>query len=98
MRMKALLAAGVVAVGMSVPGVTQAQEVAQVTVDLNLRVGAGTDYGIITTIPSGVAVTVYGCTSGYSWCDVEWDGYRGWVYSRYLAGTVGGEVSAGHHR
>jgi hypothetical protein len=30
-------------------------------------------------------VTVYGCLSGYNWCDVSWSGERGWVSGSYLA-------------
>jgi len=57
---------------------------ARVTVDLNMRAGPGTQYPVITTIPGGRAVDIYGCESGLNWCDVNWRGNRGWVYSDYL--------------
>jgi uncharacterized protein YraI len=61
----------------------QAQE-AEVTIDLNMRAGPGARYPIITTIPEGRSVEVYGCLSDYDWCDVGWRGNRGWVFTDYL--------------
>lgn len=57
---------------------------ASVTVDLNMRAGPGSQYPVITTIPGGRSVDIYGCESGLNWCDVSWRGNRGWVYSDYL--------------
>lgn len=57
---------------------------AQVTADLNMRAGPGTEYPVIRTIPHGGDVDVYGCVRGYTWCDVSWAGRRGWVSARYL--------------
>ena len=33
---------------------------------------------------AGDAVLVYGCTTGYGWCDVRWSGNRGWASGQYL--------------
>ncbi|MDN2580906.1 SH3 domain-containing protein [Aquibium sp. ELW1220] len=57
---------------------------ASVTADLNMRAGPGSQYPVITTIPDGRSVDIYGCESGLNWCDVSWRGNRGWVYSDYL--------------
>lgn len=57
---------------------------ARVTADLNMRAGPGTQYPVITTIPDGRSVDIYGCEGGLNWCDVSWRGNRGWVYSDYL--------------
>ena len=62
---------------------------AEVTADLNMRAGPGTQYPVITTIPDGRDVNIYGCESGLNWCDVSWRGNRGWVYSDYLEYTYG---------
>jgi uncharacterized protein YraI len=70
---------------MLVPGVASAATAAIVTVDLNIRSGPGTGYQAFASIPAGNRVTVYGCASGYNWCDVDWAGYRGWVSGSYLA-------------
>lgn len=57
---------------------------AEVTADLNLRAGPGTEYPVIETIPDGRKVRVYGCEDGYDWCDVGWRNARGWVFTDYL--------------
>lgn len=62
---------------------------AMVTTDLNLRTGPGTGYGRITAMPGGSVVDVRGCTRGYSWCRVNWNGYDGWASSHYLAWRSG---------
>jgi uncharacterized protein YraI len=53
--------------------------------DLNMRVGPGTRYPVIITIPRTGAVEVLGCIEALDWCDVAWGSYRGWVSARYLA-------------
>jgi uncharacterized protein YraI len=57
---------------------------AEVTSDLNMRAGPGARFPIITTIPEGRTVEVYGCLNDYEWCDVSWRGNRGWVFTDYL--------------
>ena len=32
----------------------------------------------------GDSVTIYGCMSRWSWCDIGWHGYRGWAAGQYL--------------
>lgn len=58
---------------------------AQVTTTLNLRTGPGVGYRVETAMPAGAVVDVAGCTSGYGWCRVRWNGYDGWASSSYLA-------------
>ncbi|MBB4094034.1 SH3 domain-containing protein [Ochrobactrum pecoris] len=60
-----------------------------VTTSLNLRVGPGTQYGTIGTIPNGVGIVVAGCTSGYGWCQVTYGGMTGWAASSYIAIQTG---------
>lgn len=52
------------------------------TGSVNLRSGPGTDYRVITTIPAGASVEVYGCDG---WCRVDYRGYRGWASARYIS-------------
>lgn len=52
--------------------------------DVNLRAGPHTEFPRVAMLPAGVPVTVYGCTYGWTWCDTEWRGLRGWVSGRYL--------------
>ena len=58
---------------------------AMATSTLNLRTGPGIGYPVETAMPAGAVVDVAGCTRGYGWCRVNWNGYEGWVVSDYLA-------------
>jgi uncharacterized protein YraI len=55
-----------------------------VTGNVNLRAGPSTSYPVVVTLVAGEGLEIFGCLSGYSWCDVDWNGYRGWVSSNYL--------------
>jgi uncharacterized protein YraI len=81
---KSLLAVAAVIAGLLLPAQAMAQFEAYTRVDLNLRVGPGTGYGVIDVIPYGDPVDVLGCLDGVEWCDVEWYGLRGWVAAYYL--------------
>lgn len=61
-----------------------AQPVAVATADVNLRAGPGTQYPVVATIPFGSSVSLFGCTSGVTWCDIAWGHARGWVAAAYL--------------
>ncbi|NKM88626.1 SH3 domain-containing protein [Rhizobium laguerreae] len=52
--------------------------------DLNLRTGPGVGYQPVTTVPAGRTVAVIGCLDLGRWCDVSWNGYRGWLSGTYL--------------
>lgn len=71
--------------GLLVPGAAVAATSAVVTSDLNIRTGPASRYQRYGTIPAGDEVLVYGCLRGYNWCDVGWEGERGWVHGAYLA-------------
>jgi uncharacterized protein YraI len=55
---------------------------AQVSQDLNLRSGPGTNYRILGSMPGGAIVDVEGCRGG--WCRVDYRGREGWASARYL--------------
>ena len=57
---------------------------------LNLRAGPGTDYPAVVTMRGGDAVTIFGCLSGWSWCDIDWYGNRGWAAGQYIQVTYQG--------
>ena len=46
--------------------------------------GPGNDYPLVARLAPGVRVTVQGCLSDYTWCDVVFGGNRGWVYAGEL--------------
>ena len=51
---------------------------------LNLRVGPGTDYGIIDEIPANACDVQAHNQRRQDWLAVEWQGSLGWVSGRYL--------------
>jgi uncharacterized protein YraI len=55
-----------------------------VTTSLNLRAGPSTSYPAVVVMHAGDRVEIFGCLSGWSWCDIDWHGYRGWAAGRYL--------------
>lgn len=81
---KKIMAVGAVCAGLLLPAQAAQAATAIAGVDLNLRVGPGTAYGAIDVIPEGAPVEVIGCLGGWDWCDVGWDGLRGWVAGEYL--------------
>lgn len=70
----------------------QAASPGYTTANVNIRTGPDIDFPSIDVIPEGDDIYVEGCLRDESWCDVRWDGYRGWVYSEYLAVDYRGET------
>ena len=54
-----------------------------VTSNVNVRSGPGTNYAVVTAIPSGTQVDVQRCDGGY--CYVEGRRVSGWVSAQYLS-------------
>jgi len=52
------------------------------TGDVNMRTGPGTGYSVITTIPAGAPLEIYGCSS---WCQVGYAGTQGYVSGNYVS-------------
>ncbi len=68
----------------ALPVVASAQQ-AFTSKSVNLRAGPGRDYPLVAGVGPGTPVTVMGCVSGYSWCDVVVPGNnRGWIYANNL--------------
>jgi uncharacterized protein YraI len=61
-----------------------AQSEAYTSEPVDLYAGPSGEYPVVTELGPNVPVTVMGCVSDYSWCDVAMPGMRGWVYGAYL--------------
>jgi cell wall-associated NlpC family hydrolase len=63
---------------------------------LNLRSGPGTGYGVLTSLTSGVVVTVEAVSGG--WLRTTFQGTRGWLSATYVelaTGSAGGGTTGG---
>jgi len=56
-----------------------------VTANMNLRSGAGTNYGVLLVIPSGGAVSVLSGPTPNGWYNVSYNGTAGYVLGTYLS-------------
>ncbi|AJY47754.1 SH3 domain-containing protein [Martelella endophytica] len=54
------------------------------TANVNLRAGPSTAYPVVTVVPAGGSVVNHGCNASYSWCDVTFASYRGWMSAHYM--------------
>lgn len=57
-----------------------------VRVNVNLRAGPDVSYPALGVISHHTPVEIIGCLDGWTWCDVAWNNYRGWVSGPYLGG------------
>ena len=77
------------------PGGDPGGRTARVTPALNLRAGAGTNYGVVLVMPAGSAVTITGASvNGFA--PVAYNGIYGWAYEAYLDlgdGPGGGNIA-----
>lgn len=89
----ALKAAACAAIMLAAPVAASAQT-AFTTNDVNMRAGPGVEYPRVATIPEDASVDIYGCLRGFNWCDVGWDGDRGWVNANFLSYSYGGRYVA----
>jgi uncharacterized protein YraI len=58
--------------------------------NVNLRAGPGTYYPALLVVPSHAPIAILGCLGDYTWCDVLFQGNRGWMRSIYLQGWYSG--------
>lgn len=75
---------------LALPGTALAQNYAYTNAPVDVFAGPAPDYPVVAQLPPGVTVSVVGCVSDYSWCDIEVPDLRGWVYAAYLSDTYEG--------
>ncbi len=63
------------------------------TADVNMRTGPDIEFPSVGVIPEGAPLDVQGCLNDESWCDVIWDGNRGWVFGEYLGFDYRGQTA-----
>lgn len=51
---------------------------------VNMRAGPGTQYPVVTVLPTNGSFPIHGCLANGSWCDIGWGGDRGWVSASYI--------------
>lgn len=57
---------------------------AYVTQRVSMRGGPGGRFPQVDLVTRGDSVNVHGCLSRRDWCDVSWNGTRGWVPANYI--------------
>jgi uncharacterized protein YraI len=62
------------------------------TNDVNMRAGPDRVFPVVGWLPRGTSVRVFGCTSGWRWCDVSFRRNRGWVHSSFLSNVGRGRT------
>ena len=58
---------------------------ATATANVNLRTGAGINYGVLNVIPRNASVSILARNLDRSWWQVNYRGIIGWVSARYIA-------------
>jgi uncharacterized protein YraI len=58
---------------------------------MNVRAGPNREYPLVAQLGPGSPLDVNGCLSDWSWCDVSFDGNRGWIYAGGLSFVYQGE-------
>jgi uncharacterized protein YraI len=58
---------------------------------LHVRAGPDRAYPLVAQLDAGAPVDVMGCLNDWSWCDVAFDGTRGWAYGPGLTYVYQGQ-------
>ena len=80
-NLNAMLAAAALA-AVAVPA--QAQMSTVTASDITVRSGPGEEYPEIGLATRGSQAVMDGCLAGSSWCRIDVNGMRGWVFAQYL--------------
>jgi len=70
--------------GLAAAPPADAQTPAVTATTVNLFAGPSGSYPVVAQVPGGVSVSVFGCLSDFTWCDVAMPGLRGWVWGDFI--------------
>jgi len=87
--MRFALGIGAVLAAFAMPAAAKDQE-AYIVSGASLLAGPAADFPAVVGVSPGEPVHVYGCLPDYSWCDVSFQGYRGWFDGHQLAHPFNG--------
>jgi uncharacterized protein YraI len=90
MQLKGTILSAALMAATAVPAPALAATPAAATTPLNIRSGPGPQYSIIGAIPTRGKAAILGCIQGSLWCQVSYNGRRGWAYSQYLTAQLSG--------
>ena len=65
-------------------GLASAEMMATTATDLTVYSGPGADYPSVGIATRGSSAALDGCLEGESWCRIDVNGLRGWVYAQEL--------------
>ena len=82
--MRSALIIGGLLAALAVPAAARTYD-AYIVSGASLVAGPGADYPPVADLSPGEPVQVHGCLEGFTWCDVSFQGYRGWFDGRLLA-------------
>jgi uncharacterized protein YraI len=85
MNHKYFITAAVLSGLFAMPAAAKAADIrAYTNTSAALLAGPDTFYPPVAQVASGADVQIMGCTDGFKWCDVEWNGNRGWINANNL--------------
>jgi uncharacterized protein YraI len=90
MQFKNTLLATAVTAAAALSTSASAATIAAATTPLNIRSGPGPQYSVVGAIPDRGRATITGCIQDSMWCEVSYNGQRGWAYSKYLTAQLSG--------
>jgi uncharacterized protein YraI len=71
-------------------GLASAQD-AYTSRPMNVRAGPNREYPLVAQLDAGAPLDVHGCLDDWSWCDVSFDGNRGWINAGGVSFVYQGE-------
>jgi uncharacterized protein YraI len=85
MKYKNLMALAALSLTVALPLAAHADPLHGYTnASVDLLAGPASSYPPVAHVASNADVDIKGCVDGFRWCDVSWNGSRGWIDGRFL--------------